>query len=200
MSDETEADPWDEWADGWDDDPAARAYAAAAFDSLRTMLERFERGLDGLVVCDFGCGTGLLTERLVDTAASIDAVDTSPAMLAALQAKIDHHGWTTVRPSTDLPDGAGGHDLVVCSSVLSFVDDYPTVVSQLVDLLAPGGVFVQWDWELDPADDEPHGLSREAIRSALDAAGLVDVHVDTAFAVPFGEMTMRPLIGAGHRR
>lgn len=199
MNEATDADPWDEWADGWDDDPAARAYAAAAFDSLREVLGRFGRGLDGLIVCDFGCGTGLLTERLVDTAASIDAIDTSPAMLAALQTKIDRHGWSTVRAAADLADGTGTHDLVVCSSVLSFVDDYPATVERLAALLGSGGVFVQWDWELDPTEEEPHGFDRPTIEHTLESAGLIDVQVDTAFEVEFEGMTMRPLIGFGRR-
>ncbi|MEM9467519.1 MAG: class I SAM-dependent methyltransferase [Actinomycetota bacterium] len=197
MGDTTEPDPWDEYADGWDDDPAARTYAEAAFASLVETLARFGRTLDGLTVCDFGCGTGLLTERLADTAARIDAVDTSPAMLARLATKAETHGWDHVRLSTEVPESVRGHDLVVCSSVLSFVDDLQATTTRLAELLGDGGVFVQWDWEADPADDEPHGLTREAIRTALEGAGLVDVRVDTAFELPFEDMVMRPLIGVG---
>jgi SAM-dependent methyltransferase len=129
--------------------------------------------------------------------ARIDAVDTSPAMLARMTAKAEAHRWEHVRAATTIPATTAAHDLVVCSSVLSFVDDPAATTADLVALLSPGGVFVQWDWELDPADDDPHGLSRDGIRSTLEGAGLVDVEVDTAFELPFGEMTMRPLIGVG---
>ncbi|MEM9519409.1 MAG: class I SAM-dependent methyltransferase [Actinomycetota bacterium] len=192
-------DPWDEYADGWDEDLVARAYAAAAFDSLTATLRRFERNLDGMNVCDFGCGTGLLTEHLAHVVGRVDAVDTSPAMLARLSTKADTHGWAHVLLSPRLPSTRGEHDLVVCSSVLGFVDDYTATTERLVQLLGSGGVFVQWDWELDPQADEPHGLGRSAIHSALDAAGLADVHVDTAFEVVFDDIVMRPLIGVGRR-
>ena len=150
-------------------------------------------------MCDFGCGTGLLTERLTDAARSIDAVDTSPAMLARLAAKVEERDWSHVHPARRLPSSAAGHDLVVCSSVLAFVDDHPGMVRGLVELLAPSGLLVQWDWERDPDAPDPHGLGRDEMREALVAAGLTGVEVDTAFAVTVDGQTMRPLIGIGQR-
>lgn len=194
----TESNPWDEYAAGWDDDRVARAYAAAAFDSLVAVLDDRRVPLEGARVCDFGCGTGLLTERMVGAGVrSVDAVDTSAAMLARISAKIRERGWADVRPSATLPDSMGTHDLVVCSSVLGFVEDHPGTVKSLSALLAPGGVFVHWDWERDRGDADPVGLGRDGIRRALVAAGLVAVHVGTAFEIPVGEETMRPLMGVG---
>ncbi|MEM8708938.1 MAG: methyltransferase, partial [Actinomycetota bacterium] len=133
-------------------------------------------------------------------AASIDAVDTSVEMLAQLRAKADRLGWTTVHATDEPPAGAAGHDLVVCSSVLGFVPDHSATVAQLAGLLAPGGLFVQWDWAADPDPSDtadPHGLSRSAIETALVAADLVDVEVGVGFKLPFGDVVMRPLIGSG---
>ncbi len=194
-----EADPWDEYAGTWDDDPAARAYATATFASFQDVLAQRDLDLVGAAVCDFGSGTGLLTERLADLAAQIDAVDTSSAMLAVLDAKVEAHGWTAVRTSTALPNSQASHDLIVCSSVCSFLPDYPGTVSTLVALLRPGGLFVQWDWEAEPGSDD-HGLSRDEITSALGAADLIDVRVDTAFEIAFEGETIRPLIGVGQKR
>lgn len=198
MNDTAESNPWDESAAGWDDEPAVQKYAAAAFGSLVAALD--ERGLSvsGATVLDFGCGTGLLTEQLVRDAESIDAVDTSTAMIRALAAKVATRGWRHVRTSEEIPASTRSHDLVVCSSVCSFVDDYPGTVQQLVALLRPGGTFVQWDWERDDtASTDDDGLSRSEIGRALDAAGLVSVHVDTAFRVEIYDQVMRPLIGIG---
>lgn len=188
---------WDDAAAGWDDDPGPRAYAAAAEASLRSELA--ERGVDlaGATVCDFGCGTGLLTERLVDDALSIDAVDVSQAMLDAVDRKVTERAWSNVRTARDIPPTRESHDLVACSSVCAFLDDYPGTAMRLASLLRPGGVFVQWDWEGDGADD--HGLTRHEIRAALEGAGLVDVCVDTAFSVEVDGYTMSPLIGVGQR-
>lgn len=192
-------DSWDEYAVGWDDDPVARAYAAAAFGSLAGALEGRDVALDGLAVCDFGCGTGLLTEQLVDTVKSIDAVDTSTAMLEVLEAKIAGHGWLHVRLGSEAPVSRDSHDLVVCSSVCSFLDDYPGTVQRLVELLRPGGVFVQWDWERNEGAADAHGLTRGEIQHAITSAGLVGAHVETAFEVEMYGETMRPLIGVGQK-
>ena len=188
---------WDEYAEGWDEDPGARAYSVAAFDSLLAVVGGTEQ-LRGARVLDFGCGTGLLTERLVDAGATVVAVDTSTAMIEVLDAKRAAHGWTTVTTSTHLPDTSDRFDLVVCSSVLAFVDDYAATARDLVARLAPGGRLVQWDWER--TDDDDHGLSRTEIADALGAAGLVDVTVDTAFRLPFEDQFMAPLIGHGAMR
>lgn len=194
-------DPWDEYAAGWDDDPAARRYADEAHTSLTSLLTGLGKSVTGMTICDFGCGTGLLTERLVNAAEAIDAVDTSAAMLAVLTSKIEQRGWTNVRASLELPDSIGTYNLVVCSSVLGFVDDYPATVARLGELLKPSGLLVQWDWERDDtgADDDTHGLSRNEVRAALNSAGLNVLRVETAFEITFDQQTMAPLIGVGQR-
>ena len=194
-----EDDPWAEVAGDWHRDAGPRMYARAAYESLIEVLDVHDLTLDGAAVCDFGCGTGLLIEQIVDRVGSIDAVDTSAAMLAELEANIDRSGWTNVHPSERIPRRQGSHDLVVGSSVLGFVDDHPATVRRLASLLRPGGILVHWDWERLDGDDDGHGLSRSEVRSALEAAGLVDVVVDTAFELDVDGQTMRPLVGVGVR-
>ncbi len=191
---------WDDYADGWDDDPAARAYAAAAFGSLESLLGEFGLTFEGLRVCDFGAGTGLLTERLVERGASVDAIDSSAAMLAVLEAKATDRDWTTVRTMPVLDERAGSYDLIVCSSVCGFLDDYPGTVASLVATLRGGGVFVQWDWEADPASGDDDGLTRAAIESALAGASLEAVRTGVGFEIEFEGHTMAPLMGSGRRQ
>lgn len=188
---------WDEYAGDWDGDPAARAYAAAAFASLQDALATADLKLAGMNVLDFGCGTGLLTEQLVDQGAAVLGVDVSTAMLDVLSAKIAGRAWTGVQVATELPSTPASYQLIVCSSVCSFLDDYPATVKTLVELLAPGGLFVQWDWERDNAAEDPHGLSRVEIADALRAAGLEQVVVDIGFEAEFEDQVMRPLMGSG---
>jgi 2-polyprenyl-3-methyl-5-hydroxy-6-metoxy-1,4-benzoquinol methylase len=190
---------WDDAASGWDDSHAVRIYAAAAFDSLCDVMAAHGLTLDGLDVCDFGCGTGLLTQRLAPLSRSITAVDASPAMLDVLDRKITTNSWSHVATMRDLPTRGARFDLIVCSSVCAFVDDYPATVERLVGLLRPGGVVVQWDWEFDPDDDEPFGLTRQQIRDALTGAGLGDVDVDVGFTADVDGETMRPVRGSGRR-
>lgn len=188
---------WDETALGWDEDPFVRAYATAAFDSLLDVLTLADLDLSRGIALDFGCGTGLLTERLVAAGASVSAVDTSEGMLDVLHAKIEQGGWTGVTTATDLAGQTPHFDVVVCSSVCGFVDDYPATAVELVALLKAGGVFVQWDWERSEPDG--NGLTRDEVRSALMNAGLLDVTVDTGFTIEVEGQTMSPLIGHGRR-
>lgn len=187
---------WDESADGWDEDEATRAYAAGAFASLVELME--PETLFGKAVLDFGCGTGLLIEHLVVVgAAQVHGVDTSSAMLAVLDNKIVDRGWSSVATSQVIPADLAGFDVVVCSSVLAFVDDYPATVEVLVQQLKPSGYFVQWDWER--AGDDPHGFTRAEMVDALERAGLDDVAADVGFEASAHGQTMRPLMGVGRQ-
>ena len=190
---------WDEHASTWDEDPVARTYSRAALDSLRAEAAWHGVALTGARICDFGCGTGLLTEQLSGKAARIDAIDSSPAMLEVVRAKIGRNGWAHVRALSALPPAGEAYDLIVCSSACAFLEDYPATARLLASRLRAGGLLVQWDWELDPDDAEPYGLSREEIREALTAAGLGAVRVGTAFHVPIDDATMTPLMGSGVR-
>lgn len=193
----TPSNEWDCYAPSWDADGGARAYASAAFTSLLRILRDADVALDDARVIDFGCGTGLLTERLVAAGATVEAVDTSTAMLAGVDSKSAEHDWTGVRTSTSLPDEYEVFDVVVCSSVCSFLDDYPAMVHELVARLRGGGLFVQWDWER--TDENSHGLMRTEIRETLTTAGLIEVTVSDAFSVSVDGQTMSPIVGHGQR-
>ena len=78
---------WDEMAGSWDADPAVRAYAAAAFDSLERALAERGGTLEGARVLDFGCGTGLLTAAMAARAREVVGIDIAPKMVAVLRDK-----------------------------------------------------------------------------------------------------------------
>ncbi len=199
---------WDDYADGWDEDEGARAYSRAAFECLTRLADSRGVPLAGARALDFGCGTGLLTEKLAPVCGAIVAMDTSAKMVERLRQKIDRFGLTNVVPTTAALEKlvhqeptllADGFDFVVCSSVCAFLDDYFGAVANLVCVMKPGGLFVQWDWELDREAEEPHGLTRNQIVQALTASGLKNTQVETAFEVPLGGVTMRPLLGVGQK-
>ncbi len=174
-----------------------RAYADAAFESLESLVERQAIDLEGAGVVDFGCGTGLLTARLVDAGATVHAVDTSVAMLDVLRSKRDLMDSGRLTVDADLPASGPGARIVVCSSVCAFLDDYPATVAELAARLEPGGLFVQWDWERTPGDDL--GLTRDQIAAALGSSGLVDVDVSVGFDIEIDGHRMAPLMGHGRR-
>lgn len=193
-------DPWSKQAPTWDSNPGVVAYADAAFASL---ISAVPVGRDARVL-DFGCGTGLLTERIAPIVQEVVAVDKSGAMIQMLADKnlpnvrFGVAAWT---PNTIGADklAANPFGLIVCSSVCAFLDDYPSTVAMLSELLEPGGYFVQWDWELDAGAVEQFGLSADGITQAIQNAGLETVSVATGFDIEFEGQHMRPLMGVGRR-
>jgi 2-polyprenyl-3-methyl-5-hydroxy-6-metoxy-1,4-benzoquinol methylase len=199
---------WDEHASTWDEEPAVRAYADAAFVTLTEVADRTGRGLDGVRVLDFGCGTGLLTELLAPKCREVVSLDPASKMIEVLRAKVGARGWEHVRTVSDTLDDAlaadhpalaSPFDVIVCSSVCAFLPDYPATAKQLASLLSPGGLFVQFDWERNESDSDPFGLTRAEIKAALSDAGLSDVVARTAFERTIDETTMKPLLGYGRR-
>ncbi len=199
---------WDDEAPTWDENVAVRAYSKAAFASLEQLCAERGLALAGARVLDFGCGTGLLTEAVARTAREVVAIDISPAMIEVLRGKIRERGLGNIEAvvgelaelGSEQGLGEGSFDLVTCSSVCAFLEDYPAAVSLLAAKLKPGGLFVQWDWELNPEDEEPFGLTAAGIQAALEAAGLGEITVDIGFSEPFEGAVMEPLRGAARKR
>lgn len=190
---------WDDYAATWDEDEAVRLYADNAFASLRTQLEASQRALAGARVWDFGCGTGLLSVRLAEAGAQVLATDASTAMVEVLDRKI-RGGVQGVRTRVGGADDVEEpFDLIVCSSVCAFLDDYPGTVKVFAERLAPDGWLVQWDWALNPDAEEPFGLTVDQIRAAHEGAGLEVLRADVGFHAAIGDKTMAPLMGVGRR-
>ena len=187
---------WDSYAEGWDSNSDVISYSERAFRSLTDTLN-----CEGARILDFGCGTGLLTERLTPLASSIVALDPSGKMLAVLEAKqLDN--VTTIQASLtrELIDQnrqlQGRFDLIVASSALAFVPNYRETVRMLAELLNRGGRLVQWDW-LKEDSDEDTGFAREDITAAFRDAGLSDIRVTIPFSMGTGEDRMDVVMGTG---
>jgi len=74
-------DSFAEKAKMWDSNPQVRALA----DLFSAELDKIVPNQSGLAILEFGCGTGLVGLRYAEKAASLDMVDTSPAMLDVLR-------------------------------------------------------------------------------------------------------------------
>jgi 2-polyprenyl-3-methyl-5-hydroxy-6-metoxy-1,4-benzoquinol methylase len=126
-----------------------------------------------LNVLDFGCGTGLLTGKLAETCASVVAVDASPRMIKMLKDKIKCREWHNVRvheavlakDSSALSELEGTIDLVVASSVMTFVpeNDLGPTMEVIGRLLKPNGkgVFVHSDWPMSEGKQEKDIMTQE---------------------------------------
>jgi len=180
---------WDDHAGGWEDEPSVHVFADHVFGSLVDVVD-----LKGLRVLDFGCGTGLLSERLSGQVREIVALDASTKMIEQLERK----SLPNVHPvagmlTPDLIDREDSlirpFDVVVASSVCAFIPEYDDTLSLLRPLLVANGKYVQWDW-LAKKEDDDFGFSEDRLRRALRGAGFANVTVTRPFSIPgpAGEM------------
>jgi 2-polyprenyl-3-methyl-5-hydroxy-6-metoxy-1,4-benzoquinol methylase len=188
---------WDRMAGEWDDLAGgyATGFEAILWDKIKDDDNTTNKNESHWAVLDFGCGTGLLAEKLRNKVASVVGVDVSAKMVAALQEKIKSRAWANVKVvSATLGNLAnesdetrayleslyGSLDMVVASSVLTFVpqDDMAGTMEQLGKLLKPGGVLVHSDWPKSEAK-HPDAMSTEKATFLYKAAGLSAVSTET---------------------
>jgi glycosyltransferase involved in cell wall biosynthesis/2-polyprenyl-3-methyl-5-hydroxy-6-metoxy-1,4-benzoquinol methylase len=134
------------------------AYAAAfdqQYESSPLFLERIdvwnallrEWCRPGCRVLDAGCGSGALTVAAARTAGEVIAADPSREMLDICARRSESLGITNCIPVhcriEELGSaGLGLFDVVLCSSVLEYVDDLPACLAVLGELLRPGGTLI----------------------------------------------------------
>ena len=171
---------WGNLAGDWDSNEDVMAYSELAFKHL-SKLNKFN---DANVI-DFGCGTGLLTEKMSPLVKSITSIDPSKKMIDVLAGK-------TLPNVTVINDvltsetinkynlKSASFDLVVASSVFGFISEFGKVITCLKSLLTSGGFLVQWDW-LSPKNNPDFGLTLESVEKTLVDIGFSN----TSLAVPF---------------
>ena len=89
-------------------------------------------------ILDLGCGDGFLTRRIADSGATVLAVDSSPAMVAAAQAR----GINARLADAEKLNFAEEFDAVFSNAALHWMRDQDTVLGNVRRALRPGGRFV----------------------------------------------------------
>ncbi len=193
------AKQWDEYAKDWDKEPATAEFAKAVFDQLSQLVD-----LDGTRVLDFGCGTGLLSQKASPFAKEIIALDFSEAMIEEL----DKKELPNVEPVVDIlsrglaaqhPAFRKQFDVVVASSVCGFIPNLQDTVSLIYTLLEEDGLFVHWDWCVE-SDDEASGLTLSRSENVLMAAGFSNVEVSVPFSIDTPQGELKVLMGVGRKQ
>lgn len=177
---------WNGMAGEWDD--LAGGYATGFYHLLQQLAPL---PTDPAVVVDFGCGTGLLIERMRGKCRRIVGIDASSAMIDVLLDKIRDRDWTNVdalhvtladlSPANEatqsiLHDLEGQVDLIVASSVLTFVPpaDMDATMAALGRLLRPGGLLCHSDWPKSEAK-HPDAMNDSKALALYAAADLTAV-------------------------
>ncbi|MGJ5620655.1 class I SAM-dependent DNA methyltransferase [Sulfitobacter sp. MF3-043] len=191
---------WNDHAEGWDDNADVQRYSELAFVSLVTEVEIRTTGWKSKRILDFGCGTGLMAERVAPFVREVVAIDTSEKMIAVLDAKgianvVAMHGNVLDADFQRAHAWQSSFDLIYASSVCGFLSDYEGAVKSLVGLLKPSGTFIQWDWQA--TDDDDVGMTEMRIRNALTSARLRSVRAKPAFDIEADGMSLPVLLGVG---
>lgn len=121
----------------------------------RTLVQRTVDALtpapDGLTtIVDLGCGTGAVTEMVVEALgargiqASIVAVDPAAEALASAESRLAGSPVDIRYVQGDasaLKDLSASADMLILSNAIHLVDDKDATIAQIADAVAPGGLF-----------------------------------------------------------
>jgi SAM-dependent methyltransferase len=154
----------------------------------------------GLRWVDVGCGTGALSEAILDTQdpTSVDGVEPSAGFVRAARERLGDRAMVHLAPAENLPLPDGSADVVVSGLVLNFIRDLPSALAEM-KRVAPDGIVAAYVWDYsggmemlslfwDAADDvDPGGSPAEsrrfplcrpdALAAAFAGAGLDDPEV-----------------------
>jgi ubiquinone/menaquinone biosynthesis C-methylase UbiE len=146
---------------------------------------------------DVGCGTGALTQAILDTAAphAVLGVDPSAGFLATAAAQIeDPRVRFEVGTAADLPAPNNSRDIVIAGLVLHFVPDPLQAVAEMARVARTGGAVAAYVWDFAGERQFTHTFWHAAI--ALDAAA---AHLDprTQFTICAPEPLTQLFAAAG---
>ena len=130
-----------EYAAQFEDESVARAYfarppyAPGVFDVLEQLLPEGPR-----ILLDLGCGTGDLSIPMAERVERVDAVDSSPAMLAVARScpGANHPSLHWFRASAEEFEMRGPYSLVVAGQSLHWMD-WQVVPARIAGALHPDG-------------------------------------------------------------
>ncbi|WP_395106017.1 methyltransferase domain-containing protein [Actinomadura sp. SCN-SB] len=118
--------------------------SAVLWDALRKVLDRLDPGATPHDIVDVGGGTGGFAVPMAELGHRVTVVDSSLDALAALERRAAESGVTVHAvqgDAVDLPDllGRDAADLVLCHSVLEYVDDPAAAMAALTATVRAGG-------------------------------------------------------------
>lgn len=141
----------------------------------------------GQIAADIGCGTGFVTEGLVQRGLRVIAVDGSEVMLSEMKRKFACVDLIDYRlgDASLLPIRNETVDYAFANMYLHHAEVPQEAIKEMARILKPGGMLVITDLDTHNFDflkwehnDRWMGFIRDDIRKWLEEAGLLDVFVD----------------------
>jgi len=196
-------------------------------------LAWFDRQIDwqGKVVLDLGCAGGFMAEAIAQRGAIVTGIDPATEAIEAARAHACAMGLSIsydVGIGEALPYDAASFDAVICVDVLEHVTDLHKIVSEVVRILRPDGLFLYDTINRNPlarlatvtiAEDVLRLMSRgthdpqmfirpRELRAAMEGAGLVPGPVtglgprgfNRRFDLTFGPLPLTAILYMGVAR
>lgn len=141
----------------------------------------------GRIAADIGCGTGFITEGLVQRGLAVIAVDGSEAMLSQMMQKFAGLDQIDYRlgEAGSLPIQDETVDYAFANMYLHHVENPPEAIKEMARILGPGGMLVITDLDTHGFEflrrehnDYWMGFQRDDIRRWFEGAGLREVAVE----------------------
>lgn len=139
------------------------------------------------IAADIGCGTGFITEGLVQRGLKVIAVDGSLAMLSEMKQKFAGSDLIDYRQgeACSLPIQDETVDYAFANMYLHHVDIPPAAIKEMARVLKPGGLLVITDLDEHHFEflkkehsDQWMGFLRADIQRWLEDAGLREIAID----------------------
>jgi SAM-dependent methyltransferase len=99
---------------------------------------------------DVGCGTGALTQTILETAAprAVRGIDSSGAHVAFAREQVrDERASFETGDAQELPISSGGWDAAVSGLVLNFVPQPERMAAEMIRVVRPGGTVAAYVWD-----------------------------------------------------
>lgn len=137
---------WDRESKDWGGKYGKRS---SYYYRCRTFHEFFQAtGVGRASILDYGCGSGDITFPMLQAGHSVTGVDIARGMVAKAAERAAQAGFAATAAYHHLDDivlseiPRGTFDVVVCSSVLEYVDDDRSLLEMFHELLRDGGFLL----------------------------------------------------------
>ncbi len=144
---------------------------------------------DNDVIADIGCGTGYITEGLVNRSVNIIGVDQSEEMLNVMKSKFQDYNNISYKLGTanELPIPSESVDFAFANMYLHHVEDPSEAIGEAFRILKKNGKFIITDLDkhdhtflLTEHHDKWMGFDRQNIENWYINAGFTNVSVKCA--------------------
>lgn len=101
------------------------------------------QNLEGLAICDIGCGSGWYTQQLVKQGADVTAVDASEKLLNYAQTRIGSSATflqADISKPLDMLDKAS-FDIIIAPLVVHYISNWNRLFSEFARILKPNGIL-----------------------------------------------------------